>query len=53
VGIFFAAYMPAVPVLLALTDRLPARRIYLLGTGLTALSPLGFATLADGFWMAF
>lgn len=51
VGIFFAAYVPAVPVLLALTDRLPARRIYLLGTGLTALSHLGFATLADGFWM--
>jgi MFS family permease len=50
VGIFFAAYVPAVPVLLALTDRLPARRIYLLGTGLTALSHLGFATIADGFW---
>jgi MFS family permease len=50
VGVFFAAYVPAVPVLLALTDRLPARRIYLLGTGLTALSHLGFATLADGFW---
>jgi MFS family permease len=50
VGIFFAAYVPAVPVLLALTDRLPARRIYLLGTGLTALSHLGFAALADDFW---
>jgi MFS family permease len=50
VGIFFAAYVPAVPVLLALTDRVPARRIYLLGTGLTALSHLGFALVADGFW---
>ena len=50
IGIFFAAYVPAVPVLLALTDRVPARRIYLIGTGLTALSHLGFATLADGFW---
>jgi MFS family permease len=50
IGIFFAAYVPAVPVLLALTDRMPARRIYMLGTGLTALSHLGFATLADGFW---
>ena len=38
------------PVLLALTDRVPARRIYLVGTGLTALSHLGFALLADGFW---
>src|ERR1700755_1976220 len=50
IGIFFAAYVPAVPVLLAFTDRLPARRIYLIGTGLTALSHLGFATIADGFW---
>jgi MFS family permease len=50
VGIFFAAYVPAVPVLLALTDRVPARRVYLVGTGLTALSHLGFALLADGFW---
>jgi MFS family permease len=53
VGIFFAAYAPAVPVLLALTDRVPARRVYLLGTGLTALSHLGFAMLADGFWSGF
>ncbi len=50
VGIFFAAYVPAVPVLLALTDRVPARRVYLAGTALTALSHLGFALLADGFW---
>src|SRR5215211_3554896 len=50
VGIFFAAYVPVVPVLLALTDRVPARRVYLVGTGLTALSHLGFALVADGFW---
>jgi MFS family permease len=50
IGIFFAAYVPAVPVLLALTDRLPARTIYLVGAGLTALSHFGFAMLADGFW---
>ena len=50
IGIFFAAYVPAVPVLLALTDRVPARRIYLIGAGLTALSHFGFATLVDGFW---
>jgi MFS family permease len=50
VGIFFAAYVPAVPVLLALTDRVPARRVYLVGAGLTALSHLGFAFVADGFW---
>ena len=52
IGIFFAAYVLAVPVLVALTDRLPARRVYLVGAGLTALSHLGFATLADGFWSA-
>ena len=50
VGIFFAAYVAAVPVLLTMTDRLPTRRVYLLGTGLTALSHLGFALIADGFW---
>jgi MFS family permease len=50
IGAFFGAYVAAVPVLVALTDRVPARRIYLLGTALTALSHLGFALLADGFW---
>ncbi len=52
-GIFFGAYVVAVPVLMALTDRLPARSIYLVGAGATALSHLGFAFLADGFWSAF
>ncbi|MDB5315647.1 MAG: transporter [Rhodospirillales bacterium] len=52
IGAFFAAYVAAVPVLVALTDRIPARRIYMLGTGLTALSHLGFALFADGFWSA-
>ena len=33
VGIFFAAYVAAVPVLLAMTDRLPARLVYLTGLG--------------------
>lgn len=50
VGIFFAAYVAAVPVLLALTDRLPVRLVYLTGAGLTAVSHLGFALVADGFW---
>lgn len=52
VGAFFAAYVVMVPILLALTDRYPARHVYLLGTGLTTLSHLGFALLADGFWSA-
>lgn len=50
IGVFFAAYVPAVPVLLSLTDRVPARRIYLIGTGVTAVAHLGFAFFADGFW---
>jgi predicted MFS family arabinose efflux permease len=50
VGIFFAAYVMAVPVLVALTDRVPARNVYVVGAGLTALSHLGFAFIADGFW---
>lgn len=52
IGIFFAAYVAAVPVLVALTDRVPTRRVYLVGAAATALSHLGFALLADGFWSA-
>jgi MFS family permease len=52
VGAFFAAYVVMVPILLALTDRYPARYVYLFGTGLTALSHLGFALIAGGFWSA-
>jgi predicted MFS family arabinose efflux permease len=50
VGIFFAAYVLAVPALVALTDRVPTRKVYVVGVGLTALSHLGFAFVADGFW---
>ena len=50
VGIFFAAYVVAVPVLVSLTDRVPTRRVYAVGALLTALSHLGFVFLADGFW---
>jgi MFS family permease len=52
VGIFFAAYVVMVPVLVALTDRVPVRRVYMLGTSPTTLSHLGFALFADGFWSA-
>src|SRR5438552_2232607 len=52
VGIFFAAYVVMVPVLVSLTDRVAVRRVYMLGTGLTALSHFGFALFADGFWSA-
>lgn len=52
IGVFFAAYVVMVPLLLSLTDRVPPQRIYLLGTGLTTISHLGFAFLAGGFWSA-
>ena len=53
IGFFFAAYVVAVPVPVSLTDRIPARRVYVVGAGLTALSHFGFALLADGFWSGF
>lgn len=53
IGIFFAAYVCVVPLLVAMTDRWPARGIYLAGAGLSALSHLGFVLWADGFWSAF
>jgi MFS family permease len=53
IGIFYAAYVVAVPVLVALTDRLPTRYVYIVGAGLTAFSHLAFAFFADGFWSAF
>ncbi len=51
-GIYFAAYMAAVPVLVGLTDRVDPRRIYAVGAVISVLSALGFAVLADGFWDA-
>ncbi len=50
VGIFFAAYVAAVPVLVALTDRVATRNVYVVGAAMTALAHLGFAFVADGFW---
>src|ERR1700750_2965523 len=52
IGIFFAAYVVAVPILVALTDRIATRRIYAIGAALTAFAHLGFAFMVDGFWPA-
>ncbi len=49
-GIYFGAYALAVPVLVSLTDRVDPRRVYLLGSVLTAASSVGFGWLAQGFW---
>lgn len=51
-GTFFAGYMVAVPFLVGLTDRIDARRIYLLATTLAALGSLGFAFCAEGLFTA-
>lgn len=51
-GIYFAAYMAVVPVLVSLTDRVDPRRIFAVGAAVSVLSSLGFAVLADGFWDA-
>ena len=45
-------YMLAVPVLTALTDRIDARLILLLGSLVSALATAAFGILAQGFWSA-
>lgn len=51
-GIYFAAYMLGVPVLVALTDRVDPRRVYAFSAFLTLASAVGFGWLAEGFWSA-
>lgn len=51
-GVYFAGYAVAVPILVSLTDRIDARRVYIAGTTVAALSAFGFAAAADGFWTA-
>src|SRR5262245_25437124 len=47
-GMFFAGYMAAVPVLTSLTDRVDARRIYLVSTLVAAAALAGFALAVEG-----
>ena len=49
---FYGAYIVAVPVLVTLTDRIDAKRVYLFGVGLTVAGHALFAAFADGFWSA-
>jgi MFS family permease len=51
-AIFYAAYLVAVPILVTLTDRIDAKRVYLFGVGCTIAGHLLFGLLADGFWSA-
>ena len=49
---FYGAYMVAVPILVTLTDRVDAKRIYLIGVACTICGHLAFGFVADGFWSA-
>ena len=51
-AIFYGAYLLAVPVLVTLTDRVDAKRVYLFGVGCTVAGHLLFGLYADGFWSA-
>lgn len=51
-AIFYGAYMVSVPVLVTLTDRIDAKRVYLFGVGCTVAGHLLFSLFADGFWSA-
>ncbi|HEX6980771.1 MAG TPA: MFS transporter [Alphaproteobacteria bacterium] len=51
-GIYYAGYLLTVPVLVALTDRVDPKRIYLFATALAGLGTIGFALFADGLWSA-
>lgn len=48
-GATFGAYALAAPVLIALTDRIDARWVYVGGAGLVAVAAAGFALFAEGF----
>ncbi|MBK8175456.1 MAG: MFS transporter [Rhodospirillales bacterium] len=51
-GLYFAAHALSAPPIVALTDRIDARRIYVAGALLAALAAVGFSLFADGFWSA-
>ena len=51
-AMFYGAYLLAVPILVTLTDRVDARRVYLFGVACTILAHLLFGLLAEGFWSA-
>ena len=51
-AIFYLAYIVAVPVLVTLTDRVDAKRVYLAGVAATVAGHVLFAVFADGFWSA-
>jgi MFS family permease len=51
-GMFFAGYIATVSLSTALTDRIDARWVYLVGGVLAAAASAGFGVMASGFWSA-
>ncbi len=51
-AMFYGAYLVAVPILVTLTDRIDARRVYLFGVACTIIAHLLFGLAAEGFWSA-
>jgi MFS family permease len=51
-AVYYGAYVVAVPLLTAWTDRRDAKRILFLGLITGAMASLGFAWAATGFWSA-
>ena len=51
-GAFFGGYVLVVPFLSAVTDRVDARYVFILGAVLAAAGLVGLAFLATGFWSA-
>lgn len=52
IAAYYAGYMILVPVLAGITDRMDARKVMGVGALFGALTALGFAMLARGFWSA-
>ena len=48
-GIYLAGYVAAVPILVAMTDRVDARLVFSASSATGGFASLGFALLADGF----
>ena len=51
-GVYYAGYMSAVPFLTGMTDRVDARRVYLVACVLLCGTACGFALFARDFWSA-
>lgn len=52
-GAWTGAYVLTVSLLVSLTDRIDAKKMYMFSVALTTLTHIGYAFYADGFWSAF